>query len=134
MAKIIDASVAIKWLILEEGRDSAMALFEEVLSTPDNFSVPELFFFELSHVFNKLVPKPTNEQVRILDHIWICGINRFSMTPELYKEIRRFQRMGLTGYDASYVALAGLLKGTWVTFDRKAHRLVESYHLSQLLT
>ena len=39
----------------------------------------------------------------------------------------------LSGYDAAYVALAHLLKGLWITCDRKAHARVAGLGLSELL-
>lgn len=133
MVKVIDTSVAVKWLVEEEGRAPALAIFEEVLSAPGNFAVPELFYFELAHVFNSAVFHPTVEEEKILEYIWTCGIQRFSMTPELAAYIRSFQKMGLSGYDAAFVAVARMVKGTWVTFDRKAHKRVASLKLSRLL-
>jgi predicted nucleic acid-binding protein len=55
------------------------------------------------------------------------------MTPELLSEIRSVQRLGLSGYDGAYVALAKLLKGRWLTFDKKAHTQVAHLQLSEIL-
>jgi predicted nucleic acid-binding protein len=41
--------------------------------------------------------------------------------------------MGLTGYDACYAALAYDLDGKWLTFDRKAHRLIRNEKVSIFL-
>jgi predicted nucleic acid-binding protein len=41
--------------------------------------------------------------------------------------------LGLTGYDACYAALAKDLKGLWLTFDHKAHRILEREKVSCLL-
>jgi len=42
-------------------------------------------------------------------------------------------RCGLTGYDARYAALAEDLNGIWLTFDKKAHRLIQQHNISFLL-
>ncbi len=55
------------------------------------------------------------------------------MTPQLLDEIRGLQHLGLSGYDAAYVALAKLLEGRWVTFDREAHDRIAHLGLSQAL-
>ena len=34
MVRVIDASVALKWFLLEEGRDRALTLLEELLTVP----------------------------------------------------------------------------------------------------
>lgn len=133
MVQIVDTSVAIKWFVEESGRTQALSLLSELLSGPQEFAVPELFFFELAHVFNRLIPSPTKGQTDLLEQIPLVGIQRFSMSVELMGGIRHFQLKGLSGYDAAYVALAKLLKGTWVTFDEVAHRRIVGERLSRLL-
>lgn len=133
MVRIIDTSVAIKWFVNEKGRDNALVLLNDLLKDPESFAVPELFYFELSHIFNRLIPNPRDTQLELFDQIINVGINRFSFTPELFKYLQKYQNMGLSGYDASYVALAQMLKGVWITFDKKAHSKIASHHLSQVL-
>lgn len=134
MVRVIDSSVALKWFLDEPGRDRALAVLAEVLRDPEGFAVPELFFFELAHVFNRLIPEPTKNQLELLDQLTLIGIPRFSMTAELLREVRRFQRMGLSGYDGAYVGLAKMLKGRWITFDQKAHAQISSLGLSGTLS
>ena len=133
MVKIIDASVAIKWFVTEPGRESALVLLTEVFENPRQFAVPELFFFELAHVFHRVLPQATTQQVNLLEQVTVFGWQRFVMTPELLRETRHFQSLGLSGYDGSYVALAKQLKGRWITADRKAHDRVARLHVSELL-
>ena len=47
------------------------------------------------------------------------------MTEGLAVKANRFVKLGLTGYDACYAALARDLKGRWLTFDKKAHELIQ---------
>jgi predicted nucleic acid-binding protein len=133
MVRIVDASVAIKWFVEEPGRDRALELLAEILSKPGNFAVPELFFFELVHVFHRTLPNPSETQLTLLERVLVLGIPRFGMTPDLFRATRTMQALGLSGYDAAYVGLARLLGGRWVTFDRKAHSLAEPLTLSELL-
>jgi predicted nucleic acid-binding protein len=58
------------------------------------------------------------------------GMLRHPMTEELAVDADRFVRLGLTGYDACYAALAKDLGGVWVTFDKKAHRLIVAEKVS----
>lgn len=55
------------------------------------------------------------------------------MTERLAVNANPFIRRGLTGYDASYAALAKDLKGTWLSFDEKAHRLIQKQRVSFFL-
>lgn len=133
MVRIIDASVAIKWFVIEDGREQALTLFEEVLNTPRSFAVPELFYFELANVFNKLFPKPTLDLLELFQSVLHLGIQRFSMSGELFIAIGKYQTLGLSGYDSAYVALAEIVGGIWITADTKAHKLIKHLKLSQLL-
>jgi predicted nucleic acid-binding protein len=133
MVRVIDTSVAIKWFVEEKGREAALGVLAEAMDAPEGFAVPELFFFELAHVFNRLFPSPTEEQCALLENVMDFGIARFNMTGELIRGIRRFQRLGLSGYDAAYVALAEQLGGQWITFDTRAYQAIRKTGLSVLL-
>jgi predicted nucleic acid-binding protein len=133
MVRVIDASVGIKWFVQEARGDTALQVLADVLEEPAAFAVPELFFFELVHVFNRLIPSPTKEQLFLLETVLELGIVRFNMTCELFRETGRFQKLGLSGYDAAYVALASQLKGKWLTYDSQAHKCVRKTGLSVLL-
>ena len=133
MVRVVDTSVAIKWFVLEDGREESLEILKQILAAPDRFAVPELFYFELTHVFNRLIPHPTEKALELLNQICLLGIHRFSMTPDLLAHTREFQSQGLSGYDAAYVGLARHLKGKWLTFDAKAHALVKSAGLSVLM-
>jgi len=133
MVRVIDASVAIKWFVLEEAHERALALLEEILRAPKSFAVPELFYFELAHVFHRALPEPSHAQVSLLERVITFGIQRFALTQPLLAEIRTLQRRQLSGYDAAYVALAKLLDGKWITCDSNAHACVAELGLSELL-
>jgi len=55
------------------------------------------------------------------------------MTESLALKADRFVTLGLTGYDACYASLDRDLKGMWLTFDRKAHTLIQKEKVSCLL-
>lgn len=133
MVRIVDTSVAIKWFVIEEGRESALSILAEMVHDPSSFAAPELFFFELAHLFHRLLPQATDEQQNLLGQVFTLGIPRFSLTHELLVAVLRFQRLGLSGYDAAYVALAEDLKGKWLTFDARAHAQISAFNLSELI-
>ncbi|MEI6806073.1 MAG: type II toxin-antitoxin system VapC family toxin [Myxococcaceae bacterium] len=133
MAEIIDASVAIKWFIEEDGRESALEVLSRVIDKPQSFCVPELFYFELAHVLNRVLGQLNHSQKHLYESILHLGMHRFPMNPELHLSICEFQAMGLSGYDAAYVAVAKHVSGIWLTFDAKAHKIIKPFGLSQLL-
>lgn len=133
MVNVIDASIAIKWFVEEPGQEPALELLQEVLRKPRTFAVPEIFYFELVHVFHQVVEAPSLIQEELLRQLICLGLQRFAMTPDLLAETRRMQARGLSGYDGAYVALAKLVKGVWITADRKAHQKVAALGVSRLL-
>jgi len=134
MLLVIDASIGIKWFIREDHSDTALIILENLLTDPNRFGVPELFFFELAHTFNRLIPRPTQIQLSLLNRIVNSPMRRFSMTAELVSGIAHFQAKGLSGYDSAYLALAKSVKGRWITADVKAHRKVGDSELCRLIS
>lgn len=133
MVRVVDASVGIKWFIKEDHSEQALECLQELFIGPESFAVPELFFFELVHTFNRLVASPNSTHLELLEMILVLPVRRFSMTSEMMREMKYFQNRGLSGYDAAYIALAKLTNGRWLTADKKAYKLVANEKLSMLL-
>lgn len=133
MVRVIDASVAIKWFVIEPGREAALDVLRQVLAKPRAFAVPELFYFEIANVVHRLIPKPSRLQRSLLHQLMTIGLQRYAMTPAWFDAIREIQSRGLSGYDAAYVALAQQLGGTWLTFDHTAHRTIAHLKCSEAL-
>jgi predicted nucleic acid-binding protein len=131
--RIIDASIAIKWFVVEPGRDRALQILKDVLDDPTQFAVPELFYFEINHIFHRLILEPNPDQIDLLYHVVKLPLMRFVMDKELCEQTGVFQGLGLSGYDAAYIALAKILNGFWLTFDQKAHQQIKHLNLSKLL-
>lgn len=133
MIWIIDASVAIRWLLADESHPNAEAVLEKVVTTPESFAVPELFGFEVFSVIQRLHPDGVNAYTRAIVPILQSGIFRQPMTEELALAAEPYIKSGLTGYDASYAALAKMVGGRWLTFDQSAHNLIKNRRISCLL-
>lgn len=130
---VVDASLAVKWFTNEACSDKAVPILERLLRTPEEFAVPELFFFELANVLYSLSKRDYSRYRDLLESIATLPILRQPFTRELQLEMIPFQQLGLTGYDASYAALAKMLKGTLLTADKKAHSLIKSQRVSELI-
>ena len=128
---MIDASVALRWFIRESEHPNADGVLRELLTHPEIFAVPELFAYEVLSVLYKHHPMAKTVFAEDIDRLMRSGILRYPMTENIYTRADRFIRMGLTGYDAVYVALAEELEGIWLTFDSKAHARIESENLSR---
>jgi predicted nucleic acid-binding protein len=134
MIEIPDASLAIKWFIEEKESEHALGILESILESPENYVVPELFFYELNHVLFRAHGKITSPQKKQLDLLLNLGWKRFYMTPDILSTTHKFQALGLSGYDSVYVALAEYVKGKWITYDKEAHKKITRFGLSRLLT
>jgi len=134
MIWVIDASVALRWYLEDEAHDYADAVLKGVVEDPRRFTVPELFAFEVYAVLQRLHPNGLQAFRKGIIPILQGGLLRHPMTDELAVKANRFVKKGLTGYDACYAALASDLKGCWLTFDKKAHKLIEKDAVSCLLS
>ena len=133
MIWVIDASVALRWLIEEEIHTCAEKVLEKVVDEPERFAVPELFAFEVFSVLKRVHPNGLKAFIKGIIPLLHLGIFRQPMTENLAIKAKHFVKLGLTGYDACYAALARDLKGNWLTFDKKAHRLIQKERISCLL-
>jgi len=133
MIWVVDASVALRWFIEEEAHPHADEVLRRVVQAPERFAVPELFAFEVFAVLQRVHPKANDVFTRGIVPLLESGILRHPMTAQLASLADRYTRMGLTGYDACYAALAYDVNGKWLTFDKKAHRLIRSEKLSAFL-
>ena len=134
MIWIIDASVALRWFLEEEAHEYADEVLKKVVEDPRRFAVPELFAFEVYAVLQRLHSNGLRVFRQGIIPLLQGGVLRHPMTEELAVKANRFIKKGLTGYDACYAALALDLKGCWLTFDKKAHKRVETEKMSCLLS
>ena len=134
MIWVVDASVAVRWFIEEEVHVHADEVLKRLVSEPRRFAVPEVLSFEVFSVLHRLHPDPIQVFTKAIIPLLQGGIFRQPMTEDLAVKAGRLVSLGLTGYDACYAALAKDLKGLWLTFDSKAHRLLEKERISCLLT
>jgi len=129
----IDASVAVRWLIEEEAHPHADEVPEKIVDEPERFAVPELFSFEVFAVLQRIHPSVLEAFRKGIIPVLQGGILRQPMTEGLAVKASRFIKLGLTGYDACYAALAKDLSGLWLTFDKRAQRMIKKVKVSLFL-
>jgi predicted nucleic acid-binding protein len=130
MIWIVDASVAIRWFLEEENHPLADEILEQIIGEPGKFAVPELFAFEVFSILKRLHPSGLEAYTKGIIPLMQGGIFRQPMTEILAVKANHFVKMGLTGYDACYAALARDLRGRWLTFDKEAHQLIQEEEVS----
>lgn len=134
MIWVVDASVAVRWFLKDEGHPNADAVLHTLIDRPESFAVPELFCFEVYAVLCRLHPSGHDVFIKGMIPILNSGVFRQPMTERLANQAARFVKKGLTGYDATYAALAMEMKGRWLTFDEKAHKCLAREKVSHILT
>ena len=134
MIWVLDASVAVRWLLEDEADEGADSVLRRLVKEPRLFAVPELFAFEVYAVLERLHPDALKAFKSVIIPILQGGILRHPMTESLAAGASMFVGKGLTGYDACYASLAKELKGVWLTFDKKAHTKIMDLHVSHLLS
>lgn len=128
---VVDASVGIKLFLDEPLSERADALFDHLSDDPPALlHVPDLFFIECANILWKYVQYHGYPQEdALLDVIDLGGLNlRAVPTQELIEAALPIAlNLGITAYDASYVALSQKLDLPLVTADEPlARRLAGS--------
>ncbi len=133
MKYVIDASVALRWYIEEERHECADEVLRRLVREPEDFAVPELFGYEIFSTLFRIHPKPLETFEEGIIPLLQSGLLRYPLTDGIAQRAARFIGMGLTGYDSMYVSTAEELGALWLTFDGKAHSLIQREHLSACL-
>ena len=118
------------WYLADKAAPNADAVLERLLSEPELFAVPELFFFEVLAVLSRTHPDYGRVYTEAFLPATESGMLRYPMTETLARGCAAFVASGLTGYDAAYAALARELGGVWLTFDSEAHQAIAAAGVS----
>jgi len=130
---VVDASIAIKWFVIEEGQEDALAILERIKKMPTDFAVPEFFYIEMMSVMTRLV-RNQEELDSIIDDLYSLGFMQLRVGAKLLKIASQISNTtGISGYDALYAACAKSIMGRWLTADRKAHSKIVALKLSSVL-
>lgn len=114
---VVDASVAVKWLLPEPGSDEAVRLLDD---TSVEFHAPELLDVEVSNALWKRTRRgelTTSEAVELGRLIGDFPVTRHSHAKLTDAALRLALDHSIAVYDAAYVALAMALDASFVTAD-----------------
>jgi len=132
---VLDASVVLKWFLVEEDRDIALILLNEHVNEKERIVVPGLLFYELSNI---LALKTELSEDTVADDIldlFEFELYVFDLSKQEYIEAIRLSRLyKVSVYDASYVVLASLLGVPFITADEKLARKMKDVPFVQTLS
>ena len=115
---VIDASVAIKWLLPEDGSEFALSILEQGFS----LAAPDLIVSEIGNVLwkksrtGKISPQTS---VRLLTEFQNLSMRIISSAKIATIALGIAQRYDRSYYDSLYLALAETLEAPLVTADQK---------------
>ena len=113
-ALVIDASVAVKWVVEEEGTTEALALRDRALAAPD------LLIAECANILWKKVRRnelSEQEAVFAAGLLARADIELMAMRPYLEAAVRIAVALDHPAYDCIYIALAEAEELRFVTAD-----------------
>lgn len=126
---VVDTSVALKWFFPEEGSDQAKDL---LLS--GEIAAPDLLLYEFTNILACRRQQTNRDIARCLDTLYGFDIQFFFLPHSRFQRVLHLARQfDLSGYDASFVALAESIKTDLITADRKLAQKVKSLSFVHLL-
>ena len=123
MTFVIDASVAIQWVVEEEGSDRAAQLIAAPLLAPS------YWLAEAAQVLWKRVRRgefDAPQATRRLDSLLAAPVQAVEIAPHMPAALELAMRLKHPVYDCMYLALAFATGAPVVTADRKFYMAVQS--------
>ncbi len=127
MGAVIDASVAVKLVVTEPDSDSAERVVGDLTASGVWIGAPELLLVECANALwlrvrkGSLTSKDGETQLDVLRRI-VDGFDAWPLGTLVFPAWRLATSLGITVYDACYVALAEMQGVPLVTADRKLVR------------
>lgn len=134
---VVDTSVVFKWYRQtddEEHVAQALALLNDHLDGVTALSAPDLLIYELGNLLSLKRESVSEPPVTILRRTLLLELQIHPIDQLLAERaLAAAERYGVTFYDASFLALAGLLRCPFITADRKLYRSASSFPKIELL-
>jgi predicted nucleic acid-binding protein len=127
---VVDASVVVKWILPESGSDAARAFLGRAATERSMLLAPELLWAEVANTLWKKasVGGGLHESEARAALLALLG-SPISVVPQAGMAAAALQlglALGITAYDALYVAVAEARDGVLVTFDTRLARKLRS--------
>ncbi len=119
--RVLDTSVVVAWFFLDEpDRRPAIKLRQVLEQEPTRFVVPPLFHAEFVHVMARKSGNDPSFVASGFELVLRLGLRTVALPKGAMQRTVHWACSGLSGYDATFVALAEELGGVWTTSDRSA--------------
>lgn len=129
---VVDASVALKWAVNEEGSEHANALLDDLADGAIRLAAPEHLIGEVANGMRKRVTQGilnTEDAVEAFDAIAALELEFLGGAGRWFETLKAAMDWQITTYDALYVLVALDLDAELLTAD---HRLADTAHQKSL--
>ncbi|MDZ4685997.1 MAG: type II toxin-antitoxin system VapC family toxin [Planctomycetaceae bacterium] len=129
MKYILDASVAVKWVLREPDSSKAIALRDDARNGVCELVVPETFPVEIAHALTRAERRgviPTGDAMLKVVDILSTKLELHSCIPLLPRAIKFSSQLRIGVYDCLYVALAEREQCDLVTADLRLVSVVQN--------
>lgn len=119
---VVDASVVAKWYFLEPGSDLALQFLDKLKVQEKRLVAPDLLLYEVGNIVwrrTRALEISRDVGETILSSLRQAPINLVEPSVLVDDGFRIAHEVGITLYDAPYIALAAGLKTTVVTADER---------------
>lgn len=123
---VLDASVAVKWYVPEEGRERALRLRQDYMDEKIDLIAPNLIFYEVGNAVRfhpGATAREVGEAVRGLRGMQVAVQNMTDTVVDSATEIAFTEN--ITFYDAVYLAIAENVGVKFVTADKKLYEQIK---------
>jgi len=115
---IVDASIVVKWYLKENDSEQALRLRDDHVSGRITITVPALLEYEVLNALKHSEAYSETELIDIAHSLNKYGFESWRLNGRLKDEtVRASSKYDVTMYDASYIALAILLRVPFYTAD-----------------
>ena len=131
---VLDTSVAAAWFFTDESFHVEALVVQNLLrDEPSHFVVPSVFYSELTHVLARKSGRDASFVGEALTLMFRLGVRTLMLSESALLRAGYWACRGLSGYDATFVALAEDVAGRWLTGDVRAAKLAGS-EAAEILT
>ena len=130
---VVDTSIVVPWFFTDEPlRERALLARNAVHDQPARFVVPPLFHSEFVHVLARKSGRNKPFVAEALALVLALGLRTVLLSESALLRSAHWACKGLSGYDATYVALAEDLRGIWLSADERAVKTAGAKHATSL--
>jgi len=124
---VLDASVILKWFLIEENRDIALTLLDRHINEDEQIAIPELLYYEFGNIMALKTELLEDKIIEAITFLYRLDLKVISLSQhECIEAIRLSRLYKISVYDASYVVLSNSLGVPFITADEKLVRKMKN--------